>query len=475
MRPTSEARRLGRYILGPPIAHGGMGTVHLGRLVDADVARIFVIKVVSPAYATSPVHAKMLLTEGKLSAQIHSPFVVATTDIIRDGDELGLVMELVFGVTLSTILERLPDGKRVPLPIASALLGDVLRGLHAAHVAVDDAGQPLDIVHRDVSPHNVMVGADGFARLIDFGIAKALGTDLVTGTGEIKGKIGYMAPEQLKAAPVTKRTDIYAAGVLLWEIVAGRKLRGAAGGDANNVAAALLEILHNEAPRLDELDLAPAVPPDVAEIAQHAMEKEPRDRYSSAEAMAFELESACPPASRAEVSAFVSEIAAEELDRLKDHMRAAKAISVVETKAPTEPLREAEPREVAKTGPGTKTLFFLASFVVTVVAGVAYLLLHEAPRPPSGSLPVITPSVSTVTAAIDPPTVVGTDEADASAIAPARSSVVSTGRRAGAPSKPPPSSPSATASTARATADCTPPYWLDPDGKKHYKPECFAP
>lgn len=474
MRPTSEARRLGRYILGPPIAHGGMGTVHLGRLVDADLARIFVIKVVSPAYATSPAHAKMLLTEGKLSARIHSPFVVATTDIIRDGDELGLVMELVFGVPLSTILERLPAGSRVPLPIASALLGDVLRGLHAAHVAVDDAGQPLDIVHRDVSPHNVMVGADGFARLIDFGIAKALGTDLVTGTGEIKGKIGYMAPEQLKGAPVTKRTDIYAAGVLLWEIVAGRKLRGGTGGDANNVAAALLEILHNEAPRLDELDLAPAVPPDVAEIAQHAMEKEPPDRYSSAEAMAFELESACPPASRAEVSAFVSEIAVEELDRLKEHMRAAKALSVIAAKAPTEPPREAEPREVAKTGPGTKTLFFLASFVVTVVAGVAYLLLHEAPRQPSVSSPMITPSVSSVTAAIDPPSPMGTDETDASAVAPARS-VVSTGRRAGAPSKAAPSSPSAAASTARATADCTPPYWLDPDGKKHYKPECFAP
>src|SRR5262249_22942699 len=152
-------------------------------------------------------------------------------DIVSAADELLMVMDYVEGVPLSSLLSQsFRAGAAIPPPIASAIVCDVLQGLHAAHEAHDDDGRPLGIVHRDVSPQNVLVGVDGVSRVCDFGVAKAAGRMSTTGTGTLKGKLEYMAPEQLRGT-VSTRTDVYAAGIVLWELLAQRRLFVAGDGE----------------------------------------------------------------------------------------------------------------------------------------------------------------------------------------------------------------------------------------------------
>src|SRR5262249_48804205 len=165
--------------------------------------------------------------EAWLAARIHHPNVVQTLDIVSEGGELFLVMDFVHGETLSRIWRALREADPpsiAPAPVTASIVCGGLHGLHAAHEAKDEAGKPLNIVHRDVSPQNVMVGTDGVARLLDFGVAKAAVRLQSTHEGQVKGKIAYMAPEQLDRHEATRSSDIYAAAVLLWEGLAGRRL-----------------------------------------------------------------------------------------------------------------------------------------------------------------------------------------------------------------------------------------------------------
>ena len=155
-----------------------------------------------------------------------------TLDVVHDDQRVCIVMEYVHGVDLADAVNganRL--GERVPPNIASSVLVDVLKGLHAAHEARAEDGQSLGLVHRDVSPHNVVVGVDGVARVLDFGIAKALRKDHITAEGLVKGKVAYMAPEQLVGGVLTRQSDVYAAGVVLWEALTGKRLFGGADGE----------------------------------------------------------------------------------------------------------------------------------------------------------------------------------------------------------------------------------------------------
>src|SRR5262249_6584021 len=145
-------------------------------------------------------------------ARVHSPHVVPTLDVIATGGELFLVMEYVRGESLARLVQLVrARGQRIPLPIAVSITCGVLQGLHAAHDARDERGKALGIVHRDVSPQNILVGSDGLARVLDFGVAKAAGRCQTTRDGRLKGKLSYMAPEQLCGEAVTRKTDIYAA------------------------------------------------------------------------------------------------------------------------------------------------------------------------------------------------------------------------------------------------------------------------
>src|SRR5262249_47314001 len=154
------------------------------------------------------------------------PNVIEMLDVIATDAVLALVMPYVAGASLADVLEALSKGgPRVPVPVAVAIVSDVLNGLHAAHEAKDTQGELLCLVHRDVSPGNVLVGRDGLARVLDFGVAQALGRVQVTRDGALKGKLAYMGPERMRGAPASRQSDLFGVGVVLWELLAGRRLR----------------------------------------------------------------------------------------------------------------------------------------------------------------------------------------------------------------------------------------------------------
>ncbi|MCW5837256.1 MAG: serine/threonine protein kinase, partial [Labilithrix sp.] len=226
-----HVEQVGRYALGAPIARGGMATLHLGRLVgSAGFARTVAIKRLHRHLCADPSFLDAFADEARLAARIRHPNVVPTLDVVSTEasaaapGELLLVMEYVDGESLSALARQAKAP--LPPPIVVAIVSEMLHGLHSAHEARSEDGQPLGIVHRDVSPQNVLVGADGVARLVDFGIARATGVrrGSSTGEGDLKGKLAYMAPEQIRREPVTRKTDIFAAGIVLWELLTGRRL-----------------------------------------------------------------------------------------------------------------------------------------------------------------------------------------------------------------------------------------------------------
>ena len=201
----------------------------------------------------------MFLDEARLTLAIDHPNVVRTLDVVADESELFLVMEYVPGESLARLVraERSP-----PCRVMAAVMTDALLGLHAAHEAKDARGELLHIVHRDVSPQNILVGDDGVSRILDFGVAKATGRARETQNGEVKGKLSYMAPEYLQGRDVSPQTDVYAAGVVLWEVMTNKRLfAGETEGQivtmvlAGKVPSPLASMLASGSRTLPELDM----------------------------------------------------------------------------------------------------------------------------------------------------------------------------------------------------------------------------
>jgi serine/threonine protein kinase len=281
--------RYGRYETLQRIAAGGMASVYLGRAVGAGgFERLVAIKVMHEHIAADDSFSAMFLDEARIAARIRHPNVVPTLDVADDG--AFIVMEYVEGASLKAILShrRKAGDATLPLPIALRVFLDVLAGLHAAHELSDAQGKPLRLVHRDVSPHNVLVGVDGMARITDFGIAYAEARITSTKSGQLKGKLPYMAPEQLEDAEVTRRTDVYAAGCVLWEMLAGRRLFK--GTSEAAVACAILA-----GPDVSLRQLRPEVPTAIDEACMRALGRHD-DRYASALEFAEALEAAAEAA-----------------------------------------------------------------------------------------------------------------------------------------------------------------------------------
>ena len=235
-----------------------MATVHLGRSIGTGgFARTVAIKRLHPHLTNDPDFVTMFLDEARITSRIHHPNVVATLDVVRDEGELLLVMEHVLGPSWWTVLRTASqEGRAIPLDIISAVLSGILSGLHAAHEARTENGEPLELVHRDVSPQNALVGNDGVARVVDFGIAKAASRVHSTRDGEVKGKLSYMAPEQIRRLAVDRRADVYSAGVVLWESLTGERLY-----QADDAGGVILLVLEGEAPAPSSLrsDVPPAL------------------------------------------------------------------------------------------------------------------------------------------------------------------------------------------------------------------------
>src|SRR6478752_4648687 len=218
-------RTIGRYRVYSELASGGMATVHLGCMLGpAGFSKVVAIKCLHAEFALESEFVAMFLDEARLTSSIHHPNVVASLDVVAEQGELLVVMEYVHGESLAALLRSSRQtGDAPPLPVVTRIICDALDGLHAAHVA-SLAGRCLNIVHRDVSPQNIMVGVDGNTRVLDFGIAQAAVRSQVSKAGVVKGKLAYMSPEQVSNREVDSRTDIFAAGVVLWEALTGRRL-----------------------------------------------------------------------------------------------------------------------------------------------------------------------------------------------------------------------------------------------------------
>lgn len=270
---------VGPYTLEGEIASGGMATVYFGRKRGLNSEPV-AIKCMHPHCAADPNFVAMFMDEANLTSRIKHPNVVPVFDRVASGEDLMIVMEFVAGDTVSRLMgSAVKSGNRPNYRVVASIIVDVLDGLHAAHEAVGHDGKPLNIVHRDISPQNVMVGLDGAARVLDFGVAKAVGRFQTTRAGQFKGRLQYMAPEHIRARPVDRRADIYAVSVLMWEMLAGRQLFG---GD--NIGSTMAKVLEGMVPSLRAL--APNVPAAVEAIVLRGLRADPADRFQTAHEMA---------------------------------------------------------------------------------------------------------------------------------------------------------------------------------------------
>lgn len=321
-----ELSELGRYVLFGRIAVGGMASVHLGRLRGAvGFARTVAIKRLRRAVARDPEFVAMLIDEARIAARIRHPNVAATIDVYVAGEEVLLVLEYVHGESVRGLLrataatrgDRPRSEQGIGPKVATAIVCGALHGLHAAHEAKSESGQALGIVHRDVSPHNILVGIDGLPRVVDFGVAKAAGRLQSTRDGQLKGKLGYMTPEQVchDAAEPDRRTDVFAAGIVLWECLTGERLF--AGDTEHEIFSRILD-----APIPRPSSIARDVPGGLDDVVQKALARDRRERYATARDFAIAIENAMPNgiASQHVLGAWVEDLAGDKLRALEDYL-----------------------------------------------------------------------------------------------------------------------------------------------------------
>jgi serine/threonine-protein kinase len=402
-------RIIGRYALFGEIASGGMATVHLGRLIGpAGFARIVAIKRLHPQFAKDPEFVSMFLDEARLAARIRHPNVVSTLDVVALDGELFIVMDYVEGESLAR-LRRLAGerGRPLPVDVSRAIFVNVLHGLHAAHETRGETGAPLGLIHRDVSPQNVLVGVDGIARLVDFGVAKAAGRMQQTKEGVVKGKIAYMSPEQLRRGHLDRRTDVYASSVVLWEVLAGRRLF--TGDNDFQVAEQILGVGAEHPPS----HFNPLVDAALDAAVMRGMRADPTERHATALEMADVVEQSGALASARSVGQQVFELAAEVLtDRARrvSSVEGATPMSTTSFAAfgPAVPARRQEADASGPMSPSEPTQAFLGPAEAT--RAVASPVDALAPPPASAK----TARTQSVVDAADAPTIISTPRLGAS-------------------------------------------------------------
>jgi serine/threonine protein kinase len=302
-------RMLDRYEIIAQIAKGGMGTVYLARREGAGgFERLSAIKILHEHLAEDDTFVSMLLDEARTAAHIHHPNAIGIDDVAESPVGHYLVMGYVDGYNLAQIMTEPTLGESDRIRICARLIVDAAQGLHAAHTAKNSKGERLGIVHRDVSPQNVLVGRDGMGRIVDFGIALAASRIVASRPGTLKGKPQYMAPEQARGEPCDARTDVFALGVVLWEALTLERLFY---GEMD--VAILVQVMDCVVP--DPRERNPKAPPGLAEVALKALAKRPDDRYASARELATALERAGANgwiASTAEVEEVLGRVFAEE-------------------------------------------------------------------------------------------------------------------------------------------------------------------
>lgn len=279
---------LGRYHLVERLGEGGMAEVWKANVMGPQgFARTVVVKRVLPHLVRDPAFVKMFLSEARLSARLTHANIVQVFELGEANGEYFMSMEYVRGRDLVALLRS--RSKTGPLPIGAGayVTRDVCRGLEYAHTLTDDLGRPMGLIHRDVSLSNVMIGFDGSVKLLDFGVAKALGEvgDHKTATGMVKGKFAYMAPEQVEGLPIDHRADLFSAGVILYETLTNRRLFK---GENDMHTLSLVRTANVPKPSATN----PEVPPELDEVCLKALARKPEDRFASCGELAAALDEA---------------------------------------------------------------------------------------------------------------------------------------------------------------------------------------
>ncbi len=377
-----SATHFGAYRLSARIATGGMAEVYAARKLDANgrSSPMVALKRLLPHLKSDPAIVRMFLNEARITRQIHHPNVVEILDLGSEKGEPWIAMELLEGHSFADVRQRAAlKGQRVPLGITLKVLAEACRGLHAAHRAKDQDGRPLYIVHRDFTPDNVHVGIDGRVKVIDFGIAKASNLGSGTEPGTLKGKFFYMSPEMISGHAVDHRADVFAAGVMLYEQLCGR--RPFTGNTPDEVVE---RIALTQPRRPTEFD--PSVPAGLESICLMALKKDPAERFQSLQQFVTAIEAiggAAGLATNAALGAYLRRLFPLEEDSKRLQLHHARELD------PSHPghLRVA-PQEPVLTAPSTpvrrrSTLKLAVPLLVLVaaVATAAYVWLRPSPPP----------------------------------------------------------------------------------------------
>ncbi|HEX9296051.1 MAG TPA: serine/threonine-protein kinase, partial [Polyangiaceae bacterium] len=280
-----EGDSLGRYELLSCVGRGGMATVWAARHHGAHgFSKIVALKTMLPALSDDPDFQRMFLVEARVAARIRHPNVVETLDLGEEDGLLYIVMEWIDGETLSAIMKRAFLQGGVSLAVGLKLIVDACAGAHAAHELCDDDNRPVGVVHRDVSPPNILVSYSGGVKLADFGVAKTIDiNNTCTLAGQVKGKLRYMAPEQLLSAPIDRRTDIFALGISLYQLTTGRHPWG------GETATETMHKILSEAP-VSPGSFADSYPAELERIVLKSLARNPAERFQTAAEMALDIE-----------------------------------------------------------------------------------------------------------------------------------------------------------------------------------------
>ncbi|MFO0613546.1 MAG: serine/threonine-protein kinase [Polyangiaceae bacterium] len=280
----SNIEAIGKYRVIGKLGQGGMARVLLTVVTGMHgVTKLLVLKELRDDLAQDGDFVQMFLNEARLAARLNHPNVVQTYEVGQEGEKYFIAMEYLEGQPLHAILRRI-GRPSVPLDIHLRVLIEMLRGLDYAHSLTDFDGSPLNVVHRDISPQNVFVGYDGQVKLVDFGIAKVAGANSNTQEGMFKGKLSYVAPEQVRCDKIDARADIFAVGVMLWEAIAGRRLVHKDEDERSIIARRV----NGNDPKIK--DIIPECPAELAAICDRALAMSPDDRFQTAKAFYEALE-----------------------------------------------------------------------------------------------------------------------------------------------------------------------------------------
>ena len=485
---------VGKYRIVLPLGQGGTADVYLAVAEGpSGFQKLVVVKVLRKSLASDDDFRQMFLSEARLAARLHHPNVVQTNEVIEVDGAPVLVMEYLDGQPLSQVIVR---GKQGAFTLAMQLrvLADALAGLHAAHELADFDGTPLGVVHRDVSPHNLFVTLEGHAKVLDFGIAKLERSMVETEVGTVKGKLRYMAPEQVAGDKLDRRADIYAAGVILWEALTGERM-----WKTSSESDIRARVLAGDLPTPETA--WPEVPESLARICRQALSRAPGDRHATARQLGDELEAAMSElgmtASHREIGATVARLFEDVRTETKRALETKLGRASVATglRAVTE---SGETRVLPPTSWVRRRLALgvIGGAVLTGVAAVAAWRSgalsrraeHAAPAPPAQiATPAPPPPPANPTAA-PPAATTGPGEgapANAAGLRAVRAggdgALKAAAKRSqprGPSAAPPaavlPAAPAASPAPPAAPAhDCAHPFFVDADGIKRFRPECM--